>query len=124
MEKLALFGGDHVFNRPLNRYNIGDEELKAATDVLKTGALSPFLGDWKDIPNVGSFYGGTKVREFESAIKESIQLNTPLLNSWTSGLVCAVGAIGIEPGDEVIIALDNVCFSNSNIALVWNTSIL
>ena len=66
MEKLALLGGDPVFSEPLNRYNsIGDEELKAATDVLKTGALSPFLGDWKDIPNVGSFYGGTKVREFE-----------------------------------------------------------
>ena len=53
--KLALFGGDPVFNGPLNRYNsIGDEELKAATDVCNRCTLS-FLGDWKDIPNVTVF---------------------------------------------------------------------
>ena len=25
------------------------------------------------------------------------------INSWTSGLVCAVGALGVEPGDEIIL---------------------
>jgi len=120
MEKLALLGGDPVFSEPLNRYNsIGDEELKAATDVLKTGALSPFLGDWKDIPNVGSFYGGKKVREFENAIKEFYSVKHAItVNSWTSGLVCAVGAIGIEPGDEVIVSPWTMCASATAI-LHW-----
>ena len=92
MEKLALFGGNPVFNGPLNRYNsIGDEELKAATNVIKTGALSPFLGDWKDIPNVGSFYGGAKVREFENVIKEFYSVKHAItVNSWTSGLVLSL----------------------------------
>ena len=26
------------------------------------------------------------------------------VNSWTSGLVCAVGAIDINPGDEIILS--------------------
>ena len=39
------------------------------------------------------------------------------VNSWTSGLVAAVGAIGIEPGDEVIVTLDNECISNRNTSL-------
>ena len=25
------------------------------------------------------------------------------MNSWTSGLIAAVGALGIEPGDEVLV---------------------
>ena len=25
------------------------------------------------------------------------------VNSWTSGLTCAIGALDIEPGDEIIL---------------------
>ena len=67
--------------------------------MLKSGLLSGFLGRWhKD------FYGGPKVLEFERlaagyfGVKHAVTVN-----SWSSGLIAAVGAIGIEPGDEVIV---------------------
>ena len=111
MNKLAIFGGEPVFDKPLQRYNsIGTEELEAATNVIRTGALSPFLGDWKDIPNVGSFYGGPKVQEFERNLENYFSVKHAItVNSWTSGLICAVGAIGIEPGDEVIVSPWTMC---------------
>tara|TARA_B110000483_G_scaffold98644_1_gene121011 strand:- start:23796 stop:25100 length:1305 start_codon:yes stop_codon:yes gene_type:complete len=111
MDELAIFGGKPVFDKPLKRYNsIGTEELNAATEVIKSGALSPFLGDWKDIPNVGSFYGGPKVQEFERNLESYFSVKHAItVNSWTSGLICAVGAIGIEPGDEVIVSPWTMC---------------
>ena len=41
------------------------------------------------------------------------------VNSWTSGLIAAVGAIGIEPGDEVIVTPWTMCASATAI-LHWN----
>ena len=62
MEKLALFGGNKTIAEPFTRYNpIGKEEMHAATEVIKTGLLSPFIGAWQNIPGVGGFYGGEKV---------------------------------------------------------------
>ena len=120
MDELAIFGGTPIFDKPLKRYNsIGQEEIDAVTDVVKTGALSPFLGDWKDIPNVGSFYGGPKVQEFEEEIKNYFGVKHAItVNSWTSGLICAIGAIGIEPGDEVIVSPWTMCASATAI-LHW-----
>lgn len=81
------------------KYNpIGKEELVAAKKVIQTGVLSQFLGAWHE-----DFYGGPKVREFEKAAADYFKgKHAVTVNSWTSGLVAAVGAIGIEPGDEVI----------------------
>ena len=111
MDELAIFGGQPVFSKPLKRYNsIGNEEVNAATEVIKSGALSPFLGDWKDIPNVGSCYGGPNVQKFEKSIKSYFDVEYAItVNSWTSGLICAVGAIGVEPGDEVIVSPWTMC---------------
>jgi dTDP-4-amino-4,6-dideoxygalactose transaminase len=41
------------------------------------------------------------------------------VNSWTSGLTAAVGAIGIEPGDEVIVTPWTMCATATSI-LHWN----
>jgi dTDP-4-amino-4,6-dideoxygalactose transaminase len=41
------------------------------------------------------------------------------VNSWTSGLIAAVGAIGIEPGDEVIVTPWTMCATATAI-LHWN----
>ena len=56
-DTLALLGGNKTINFPFKKYNtIGEEEIKAVNEVLKTGNLSSFLGCWdKD------FYGGPKV---------------------------------------------------------------
>ncbi|MFH2135422.1 MAG: DegT/DnrJ/EryC1/StrS family aminotransferase [Pseudomonadota bacterium] len=115
-EKLALHGGSKTITAPLKRYNsIGKEEVDAARLVVESGVLSKFLGCWD-----ADFYGGSKVQEFERqceayfAVKHAITVN-----SATSGLIAAVGAVGIEPGDEVIVSPWTMCASATAI-LHWN----
>src|SRR5262245_3386469 len=98
-QKLALLGGPKAVPGPFRPYNsIGAEEVKAATRVIESGVLSQFLGAWHE-----DFYGGPKVREFERLCESFFGIKHAVtMNSWTSGLIAAVGAIGVEPGDEVI----------------------
>jgi perosamine synthetase len=115
-EKLALFGGHMTITKPIEHYNpIGKEELEAAKSVIEGGVLSQFLGAWhKD------FLGGPKVREFERRCESYFGVKHAItVNSWTSGLIAAVGAIGIEPGDEVIVSPWTMCASATAI-LHWN----
>ena len=114
--KLALFNGPKTIEKPFKRYNsIGQEEIKAANGVLESGVLSQFLGCWGE-----DFYGGPKVQEFERQCESFFGVKHAItVNSWTSGLVAAVGAIGIEPGDEVIVSPWTMCASATAI-LHWN----
>ena len=116
MTKLALTGGEKVIQSPLKLYNsIGEEELLAASEVIKSGNLSQFIGGWCD-----DFHGGPKVREFEEKSAEYFDVKSAIsVNSWTSGLIAAVGAIGIEPGDEIIVPTWTMCASATAI-LHWN----
>jgi dTDP-4-amino-4,6-dideoxygalactose transaminase len=115
-EKLALFGGKPVIDQPFKRYNsIGREEIQAVTNVMKTGVLSKYLGCWGD-----DFFGGPKVQEFEKACEAYFKVKHAItVNSWTSGLSVAVGAIGIEPGNEVIVSPWTMCASATAI-LHWS----
>jgi perosamine synthetase len=115
-EKLALFGGRKTIDVTFKRYNsIGIEELEAATAVIESGVLSQFLGVWH-----ADFLGGPKVQQFERMCEEYFGVKHAVtVNSWTSGLVAAVGAIGIEPGDEVIVTPWTMCASATAI-LQWN----
>ena len=115
-ESLALFGGPKTITKLFNRYNpIGLEEVQAAKDVIESGVLSQFIGAWHE-----DFYGGPKVREFERKCAEYFGVKHAItVNSWTSGLIAAVGAIGIEPGDEVIVTPWTMCASATAI-LQWN----
>ncbi len=115
-EKLALFGGPKTIQTEFKRYNpIGEEEVQAAKNVVGSGVLSQFLGVWHE-----DFYGGPKVREFERQCAEYFGVKHAVtVNSWTSGLVAAVGAIGIEPGDEIIVTPWTMCASATAI-LHWN----
>ena len=99
-QKLALFGGPKTIQTDFKRYNpIGREEVDAAKTVIESGVLSQFLGAWGE-----DFYGGPKVKQFERACESYFGVKHAVtVNSWTSGLVAAVGAIGIEPGDEIIV---------------------
>jgi perosamine synthetase len=113
---LALLGGGKTINKNFNLYNsIGKEEVEAAKSVIETGVLSKFLGAWHE-----DFYGGPKVREFEAKAAEYFGVKHAVtVNSWTSGLICAVGAIKIEPGDEIIVSPWTMCASATAI-LHWN----
>lgn len=114
--QLALLGGPKTITRTFKRYNsIGVEELQAAREVIESGVLSQFIGAWHE-----DFYGGPKVREFERQAAEYFGVKHAVtVNSWTSGLVAAVGAIGVEPGDEVIVTPWTMSASATAI-LHWN----
>ena len=81
------------------RNTMRPQEIMAAQRVIETGSLSDFLGCWHQ----EKFFGGTSVKALENKFSKKFGVKHAIsVNSWTSGLVCAVGAIGIEPGDEVI----------------------
>jgi perosamine synthetase len=115
-QKLALFGGQKTIQTEFKRYNpLGHEEVQAAKEVIESGVLSQFLGVWH-----ADFYGGPKVQEFERQCAKYFGVKHAVtVNSWTSGLIAAVGAIGIEPGDEVIVTPWTMSASATAI-LHWN----
>jgi perosamine synthetase len=115
-EKLAIFGGSPVIKSSFRRYNsIGSEEVTAAKTVIESGILSQFLGCWDP-----DFYGGPKVQEFERECEKYFGVKHAItVNSWTSGLIVAIGALDIEPGDEIIVSPWTMCASATAI-LHWN----
>ncbi len=115
-DQLALFSGQKIIQKPFQRYNhIGLEELHAAKAVIETGILSKFLGEWGP-----DFYGGEKVQDFEKAWADFFGVaHAVTVNSNTSGLIAAIGAAGVEPGDEVIVSPWTMSASATAI-LVWN----
>lgn len=115
-EELGLFNGPKTIKQPFRRYNsIGKEEVEAARAVVESGILSQFLGCWDP-----DFYGGPKVQEFERMCEAYFGVKHAItVNSWTSGLIAAIGALGIEPGDEVIVSPWTMCASATAI-LHWN----
>lgn len=98
--KLALLGGDPVVTEKPRPYpSIGAKEVAAVTAVAESGCLSGYYGSWGP-----EFMGGEKVREFEAAWAEKFAVRHALaVNSASSGLLAAVGAAGLGPGDEVIV---------------------
>lgn len=113
---LALLGGSKVIQAPFQIYNsMGEEEVAAAKAVIESGVLSKFLGRWGS-----DFLGGPKVKEFERNCETYFGVKHAItVNSWTSGLVAAVGALDIEPGDEIIVTPWTMCASATAI-MHWN----
>lgn len=101
MSKLAILGGEKVRKTKFPPYlPIGDEELEEVQKVFESHIFSRFLGAWRD-----DFFGGPEVQALEKewakffGVKHAISVN-----SATSALYCAVGAIGTEPFDEIIVS--------------------
>lgn len=116
MSELALFGGEKAIKEPFVPYrSMGQEEVNAAKEVVESGVLSRFVGCWEE-----DFLGGEKVRQLESDWCEYFDTEYAVtVNSATSGLITAVGAIGVSPGDEVIVSPWTMCASATAI-MVWN----
>lgn len=100
MSSLALLGGKPVCNTPFPPWrSLGEEEVQAGLKVLKSGVLSSFVGTWSK-----EFSGGMEVRSLEKEWALHFRTRHAIaVNSATSGLYAAMGAIGIGPGDEVIV---------------------
>ncbi|MBM3494439.1 MAG: aminotransferase class I/II-fold pyridoxal phosphate-dependent enzyme [Armatimonadetes bacterium] len=99
MECLAIDGGPRAIPDPLpggpgggaGVSLIGDEEVEAATSVLRSGRLFRFHPD-------------SQVRAFEREAAAWIGIrHTLMVNSGTSALICALSGLGVGPGDEVIV---------------------
>ncbi len=99
--KLAINGGEPVRTKSFPAYvTIGEEEKKAVCEVIDSGCLSQYLGVWH-----AQFDGGIQVRMLEEEWAEYFGVKHAVaVNSCTSGLNCAIGATGIEPGEEVIVS--------------------
>lgn len=101
MPSLALLGGKPVRTRPYPDYNtIGKEEKDAVMQVMDSGILSGYLGTWSP-----EFYGGPMVQKLERQWEEYFNIaHAVSVNSATTALTIAVGALDIGPGDEVIVS--------------------
>ncbi|MEN6321426.1 MAG: DegT/DnrJ/EryC1/StrS family aminotransferase, partial [Syntrophaceae bacterium] len=66
MEKLALFGGKPVREKPFPKHRTtGDEEKRIVMEVMDSGILSEFMGS-----NNEHFMGGPYVKGFENKWSE------------------------------------------------------
>ncbi len=78
---------------PINRPLLGEEERAAVEDVLASGKLTD-----------ASYEGGKYVREFEGKVKALLGARHAVaVNSGTAALHSVLMALGVKPGDEVIV---------------------
>ncbi|MDG6909393.1 MAG: DegT/DnrJ/EryC1/StrS family aminotransferase [Nitrososphaerota archaeon] len=78
---------------PINKPIVGEAEKKAVLDVVSSGMLVN-----------ASYEGGKQVRAFEEKTKRLLGVkHVVAVNSGTAALHTALFALGVKPGDEVII---------------------
>lgn len=78
---------------------IGEEERNQVLEVLESGNISTFIAASGD-----NFLGGKKIKEFEEKFSNKIGTQYAVVfNSASSALHAAVVAIGVNPGEEVIV---------------------
>jgi dTDP-4-amino-4,6-dideoxygalactose transaminase len=108
MAKLAIKGGEKVRKEKFPPYlPIGEEEFEEVKQVFKSGTFSRFLGAWHE-----DFFGGDQVQALEKEWADFFDVKHAIsVNSATSAIFCAVGAIGVEPFDEVIVTPHSMCCS-------------
>jgi dTDP-4-amino-4,6-dideoxygalactose transaminase len=102
--------------RKFKKFNSFDElETSAVLDVLASGVLSKFLGE-----QGSDFNGGPNILAMEKSFSNYFGVEHAIsFNSWTSGLIAAIGSLDIEPGDEVIVSPWTMSASATSI-LHWN----
>ncbi len=99
-QKPAILGGPKARTKPFPPHPVlGKEERNEVLSVLETGQLSGFIAKPGD-----AFLGGPKVKALEALFNERFgSRHAVAMNSATSALHAALFAVGVEPGDEVIV---------------------
>jgi dTDP-4-amino-4,6-dideoxygalactose transaminase len=86
---------------PYSTPSIGEEEIAEVVDSLRSGWLST----------------GPKVKKFEAAFAEYTGARHAIaVNSWTGGYHMVLRALGVGPGDEVIVPTLTFCSTANMIA--------
>ncbi|MHA2179831.1 MAG: DegT/DnrJ/EryC1/StrS family aminotransferase [Promethearchaeota archaeon] len=104
MNKLAINGGSKVRKKlfPSQMSIFGDEYYKNINrrmeDLLGKGIYSGYRGNASD-----AFNGGYNIRKVEQEFSDYFGAHAIAVNSCTSGLIIACGAIGLENNDEVLV---------------------
>jgi len=114
--KLAIHGGPKAIETPFPPYrSLGDEERQAVLRVMDSGVLSGFIG--RDHP---AFEGGPEVQAMQRLWAQRFGVRHAVaVNSATSGLYAAVGAIAPEVGDEIIVS-PYTMIASATCALAFN----
>ena len=113
MAKLAIAGGEKAVTRPLGKkWPIWDErEQKALQEVLESGLW------WRGGHREGA--DESKVGQFEDAFSAYHNAKYGLaVTNGTAALECALRAVGVEPGDEVLVPALTFVASATAIAMV------
>jgi dTDP-4-amino-4,6-dideoxygalactose transaminase len=93
MQKLAITGGDAVRRNPFPRWPMGtDQEARALQDVLESS-------NWGGQPFPGKYAAAFAKKFAEAHTAKYAQC----VNTGTVAIQAALKAIGIRPGDEVIV---------------------
>ena len=88
-ETLAIHGGNPVRTRPFgSSHEFGDKDIAALTEVIHSGDINR----------------GLQVAQFEHAwaARHSVK-HAVTVNSGTSAMHVCVGAVNLDPGDEIIV---------------------
>lgn len=114
--KLAINGGAPIRSKPFPaQITTGKEEKEAVLRVLDKGKLSGYRGNW-----VPEFFGGEEIQALEKEWCAYFRVKHAIpCNSATSGLQIACGAVGLAPGDEVIVTPYSMTCS-ATAPLLWN----
>lgn len=100
MSKLAIHGGPRVRSKPFPKHPIiSEDEKKQVMEVLESGNISTFIASPGE-----NFLGGKKIKEFEEKFSKKIGTKYGIaFNSASSALHAAIIAVGVLPGEEVIV---------------------
>jgi len=104
-KELAINGGTPIRKRKWrDNFTTGEEEKSAVLRVMDSGYMSLFEGShYPDEPF--SFYGGPEVQGLEEEWRDYYGVKYALsLNSATSCLYSAIGALEVGYGDEVVVS--------------------
>jgi dTDP-4-amino-4,6-dideoxygalactose transaminase len=100
MVKLGIRGGTKIRSTPFPKHPIiNNEEKKEINEVLDSGNISTFIASPGE-----NFLGGKKIQQFEEKFSKFMGCQFAVaFNSASSALHAAVVAVGVKPGEEVIV---------------------
>ncbi len=100
MTQLAINGGPKTRTKPFPKHPIiGKAEKNQVMEVLDSGNISTFIASPGE-----NFLGGKKIKEFEERFAAKLGTKYAVtFNSASSALHAAIVAVGVNPGEEVIV---------------------